>query len=107
MGGISDRRPLSGAPARIEQTFAQDAVSDHARRPWKNHLHVLPPFTQSRMLLFLGFRGSPRATKHYSNSIITISGFDPSRSGGPHVPAPLEVKTCIFPTRLRPYTNCR
>ena len=44
---------------------------------------------------------------HYSNSSTTISGFDPSRSGGPHVPAPLEVKTCIFPIRLRPYTNCR
>jgi hypothetical protein len=43
----------------------------------------------------------------YSNSSITISGFDPSRNGGPQVPAPLEVKTCIFPIRLRPYTNCR
>ena len=41
------------------------------------------------------------------NSSITISGFDPSRSGGPQVPAPLEVNTCIFPIRLRPYTNCR
>ena len=28
----------------------------------------------------------------YTNSRITISGFDPRRSGGPHVPAPLEVK---------------
>src|SRR6202042_2830245 len=43
----------------------------------------------------------------YSNSSMTISGFDPSRSGGPHVPAPLEVKTCILPIRLKPYTNCR
>jgi len=43
----------------------------------------------------------------YSNCSITISGFDPSRSGGPHVPAPLDVKTCIFPIRLKPYTNCR
>jgi hypothetical protein len=43
----------------------------------------------------------------YWNSSITISGFDPRRSGGPHVPAPLEVKTCIFPILLRPYTNCR
>jgi hypothetical protein len=25
-----------------------------------------------------------------------ISGFDPSRSGGPQVPAPLEVKTCML-----------
>jgi hypothetical protein len=48
-----------------------------------------------------------RDGKLYSNSSITISGFDPSRSGGPHVPAPLEVKTCIFPIRLNPYTNCR
>jgi hypothetical protein len=38
----------------------------------------------------------------YSNRSITISGFDPSRSGGPQVPAPLEVKTCIFPIRLKP-----
>src|SRR5258708_20799207 len=43
----------------------------------------------------------------YWNSSITISGFDPSRSGGPQVPAPLEVKTCIFPIWLSPYTNCR
>lgn len=43
----------------------------------------------------------------YSNCSTTISGFDPSRSGGPQVPAPLEVKTCIFPIRLKPYTNCR
>ncbi|SRR5216683_1827047 len=46
-------------------------------------------------------------TNSYSNSSITISGFDPRRSGGPQVPAPLEVKTCIFPIRLKPYTNCR
>jgi len=38
----------------------------------------------------------------YSNSSMTISGFDPNRSGGPQVPAPLEVKTCIFPILLRP-----
>src|SRR2546423_5969847 len=43
-----------------------------------------------------------RDGKLYSNSSTTISGFDPSRSGGPQVPAPLEVKTCIFPIRLRP-----
>jgi len=43
----------------------------------------------------------------HSNCSTTISGLDPSRSGGPQVPAPLEVKTCIFPIRLRPYTNCR
>jgi hypothetical protein len=24
----------------IEQTFAQDALPDHARRPEKNHIHV-------------------------------------------------------------------
>ena len=40
--------------------------------------------------------------KLYSNSSITISGFDPRRSGGPHVPAPLEVKTCILPIWLKP-----
>jgi len=38
----------------------------------------------------------------YSNCSMTISGLDPSRSGGPQVPAPLEVKTCILPMRLRP-----
>ena|ERR1700691_6099112 len=43
----------------------------------------------------------------YSNSSITISGFDPNRNGGPQVPAPLDVKTCIFPIWLKPYTNCR
>ena len=41
----------------------------------------------------------------YSNSSMTISGLEPRRSGGPQVPAPLEVNTCIFPMRLRPYTN--
>src|ERR1700722_2387376 len=40
------------------------------------------------------------------NSSTTISGFDPNRSGGPQVPAPLDVNTCIFPIRLNPYTNC-
>src|SRR5712691_8425376 len=53
------------------------------------------------------FSWQSRASKLYSNSSTTISGFDPSRSGGPHVPAPLEVKTCIFPIRLKPYTNRR
>src|SRR5580704_14567361 len=48
-----------------------------------------------------------REASFHSNSSITISGFDPSRSGGPQVPAPLEVKTCIFPIRLKPYTNWR
>ena len=38
----------------------------------------------------------------YSNSSMTISGFEPRRRGGPQVPAPLEVKTCIFPIRLNP-----
>jgi hypothetical protein len=38
----------------------------------------------------------------HSNSSITISGFDPKRSGGPHVPAPLDVNTCILPIRLNP-----
>ena len=44
------------------------------------------------------------STSH-SNCSITISGFDPSRSGGPQVPAPLEVNTCILPILLNPYTN--
>jgi Nickel-dependent hydrogenase len=38
----------------------------------------------------------------YSNFRITISGFDPSRSGGPQVPAPDDVYACIFPMRLKP-----
>jgi hypothetical protein len=38
----------------------------------------------------------------YSKRSTTISGFDPSRNGGPQVPAPLDVKTCIFPIRLKP-----
>ena len=38
----------------------------------------------------------------YSNFNKTISGLDPRRRGGPQVPAPLEVKTCILPMRLRP-----
>jgi hypothetical protein len=46
--------------------------------------------------------GDPGVGYLYSNSSITISGFDPRRSGGPQVPAPLEVKTCIFPIRLKP-----
>jgi hypothetical protein len=33
----------------------------------------------------------------YSISRMTISGFDPSRSGGLHLSVPREVKTCIFP----------
>src|SRR5205823_12999407 len=49
----------------------------------------------------------PPTRKLYSNSSTTISGFDPRRRGGPQVPAPLEVKTCILPIRLKPYTNCR
>jgi len=48
-----------------------------------------------------------RGCKLYWKSSITISGFDPSRSGGPHVPAPLEVKICMFPILLKPYTNWR
>ena len=44
------------------------------------------------------------STSH-SNCRITISGFDPNRSGGPQVPAPLEVNTCILPILLNPYTN--
>src|SRR5215469_350528 len=44
----------------------------------------------------------PSGFSFHSNSSMTISGLDPSRSGGPHVPAPLEVKTCIFPMRLSP-----
>jgi hypothetical protein len=54
---------------------------------------------------FVNRTGTPRTL--YSNCNITISGFDPNRNGGPQVPAPLEVKTCIFPIRLNPYTNCR
>lgn len=46
------------------------------------------------------------STSH-SNCSITISGFDPNRSGGPQVPAPLEVNTCILPILLNPYTNWR
>ena len=38
----------------------------------------------------------------YSNCSTTISGLEPSRNGGPQVPAPLEVKTCILPIWLRP-----
>ena len=38
----------------------------------------------------------------HSNCRTTISGFDPRRSGGPQVPAPLEVNTCILPMRLSP-----
>src|SRR5215467_11896082 len=40
----------------------------------------------------------------YSNCNTTISGLDPNRTGGPHVPAPLLVYTSIFPIRLSPYT---
>jgi hypothetical protein len=53
------------------------------------------------------FSWQAKSPKLYWNSRITISGFDPSRSGGPQVPAPLEVKTCILPIWLKPYTNCR
>ncbi len=49
----------------------------------------------------------PRINRSYRNSSTTISGLEPNLSGGPQVPAPLEVKTCIFPTQLNPYTNCR
>jgi hypothetical protein len=45
---------------------------------------------------------APQKTKIHSNSSITISGFDPKRRGGPHVPAPLDVNTCIRPIRLKP-----
>ena len=38
----------------------------------------------------------------HSNCNTTISGFEPRRSGGPQVPAPLEVNTCILPIRLSP-----
>src|ERR1700756_2774040 len=50
---------------------------------------------------------SQSAQNNYSNSSITISGLEPRRNGGPQVPAPLDVNTCIFPMRLSPYTNCR
>ena len=43
-----------------------------------------------------------RVASRHSNFNKTISGLDPRRSGGPQVPAPLEVKTCILPMRLRP-----
>jgi hypothetical protein len=41
----------------------------------------------------------------YVNWISTISGLVPMRSGGPQVPAPLEVYTWRLPRRSRPYTN--
>jgi len=40
-------------------------------------------------------------------SSTTISGLVPRRSGGPHVPAPLEVNTCYFPMRIQPHSNRR
>jgi hypothetical protein len=60
-----------------------------------------------KLIKWLGRFQVRRQLVIYSNSSTTISGFDPSRRGGPHVPAPLEVKTCMFPIRLKPYTNCR
>ena len=68
---------------------------------------LLPYWIEGPIIFQLSLCWQLRAMKCYWNSSITISGFDPSRSGGPHVPAPLEVKICIRPIRLKPYTNCR
>ena len=38
----------------------------------------------------------------HSNRINTISGVVPTRSGGPHVPVPLDVYTMRLPKRFRP-----
>ena len=38
----------------------------------------------------------------FINSNSTISGCEPTRSGGPQVPAPLEVYTSICPIRFNP-----
>lgn len=61
--------------------------------------------TDERGMEPFDFPGGQAAFTHrhsYSNSSSTISGFEPSRRGGPQVPAPLEVNTCIRPMRLRP-----
>ncbi len=38
----------------------------------------------------------------YANVSNTISESVPTRIGGPHVPAPLDVYTCISPNRCNP-----
>jgi hypothetical protein len=63
---------------------------------------VLAGHSKNRVASRLARFKWPTKLAGYTNSSITISGFDPRRRGGPQVPAPLEVKTCIFPMRLRP-----
>ena len=80
---------VAGDPSPLHQQFSRgQGLSDSAVR-----IRAQRPVPQQR------------DRNSYSNCSITISGFDPSRNGGPHVPAPLDVKTCIFPIRLKPYTN--
>jgi hypothetical protein len=86
----SDRDTDYPAPPERLRTIRPELLVDGAK---------LPPFSSAFLAV--------ESYKLYWNSSITISGFEPSRSGGPQVPAPLEVKTCIFPTRLKPYTNRR
>ncbi len=114
LGGTENRRFgcsssgtsfATGFPALAITTSSPNATRSKSLERWVfaswiltsmiRHNSLSPELSQSR-------HGSP-----YSNWSITISGFDPNLSGGPQVPAPLEVNTCIFPMRLNPYTNCR
>lgn len=54
-----------------------------------------------RLLCILCLMGTCDPGVH-SKRNSTISAFEPTRRGGPQVPAPLVVYTCMAPKRLRP-----
>jgi hypothetical protein len=96
--GVCELQRLDGARAILATAPSGDGIG-----PLPSGLAA-----HGKLIKWLGrFQVVRRQLVIYSNSSTTISGFDPSRRGGPHVPAPLEVKTCMFPIRLKPYTNCR
>src|SRR5437588_7618895 len=79
----TERTSLAGGRARRARCPYADSCQTvgtlprrHARRRGGTGLHSMLPWERDEL---------------YWNSSITISGFDPRRSGGPQVPAPLEV----------------
>jgi hypothetical protein len=94
----------------VLEFYSRDLLmSDGARQAWVEP--DLKPFPVADRTLqsaplpdASGSRPSPFGSEpvRYWNSSITISGLEPKRRGGPQVPAPLEVKTCRLPRRLRP-----
>ncbi len=93
-----DRPLLRGRPKLFIRLFPPVRLCDH------------PHDVTHRVRAHTGIHASAKthhcrligAAHGYTNSISTISDFVPSRKGGPQVPTPLEVNTCMASSRFRP-----